>query len=52
MFTHSVAKHGACFRCAAILVQLAFDIGQQELFEVLEYDDSITDEQATEIFGV
>ena len=52
VFRHDIAKHSSCFRLAAVCLQLAFDLGQQELFDCLEYDDSLTDEQATEIFGV
>lgn len=52
VFTHSVNRHSICFRCAAILVQLALECGEQELFDVREYDDRLSDEQATEIWGV
>ena len=51
-FRQSIRKHSICFRCAAILVQMAFELGQQEMFDMREYDDRLTDAQATAIWGV
>lgn len=51
-FRQSTLKHSICFRCAAILLQLALESGQQALFDMREYDDRLTDQQATEIFGI
>ena len=45
-------KHLICFRVAAIMAQLALECGQQQLFDMREYDDDISDNEATEIFGV
>lgn len=52
VFTHSILKHSQCFRVACIMTQIAFECGQQELFDVREYDDRLSDAQATAIFGV
>jgi hypothetical protein len=41
-----------CFRSAAVMLQLALECGQQELFDVREYDDRLSDRQATAIYGV
>lgn len=51
VFRQNMDKHGACFRVAAICVQLAMDLGQQQLFDVLEYDDNTTDDQAAQYYG-
>ena len=47
-----IKKHSLCFRGAAIMLQLAFETGQQELFDMREYDDRISDREATMIYGV
>ena len=52
VFRHSIDKHSACFRVAAVCLQLAIDLGQQELFDVYEYDDTLTDAHARAYFGV
>lgn len=51
-FRHSISKHSMCFRSAAVMLQLALECGQQELFDVREYDDRLSDRQATAIYGV
>ena len=40
------------FLVSAMLLQLAFECGQQRLFDVSEYDDDLTDAQATALYGV
>lgn len=51
-FTHSIEKHSMCFRTSAIVLQLALECGQQELFDCREYDDTLTDAQASVVWGV
>ena len=46
VFRHSAEKHSMCFRTSAILIQLSFENGDQALFDVREYDDTLTDFQA------
>lgn len=41
-FRHSVEKHGRCFFCIAIIVQISMSEGGQGLFPII-YDDTITD---------
>jgi hypothetical protein len=50
-FRHSAAKHAACFRCAAVLTQLLIKNGE-ELFDVREYDDRLSDNQVEQLFGL
>lgn len=46
VFRHNVEKHSICFRVACIMVQLAIECGEQALFDVREYDDRLSDDQA------
>lgn len=50
-FRHSAEKHSACFRGAAILTQLAIE-GGEELFDVREYDDALSDLQVEQLYGL
>ena len=40
-----------CFRAVAVANQLAMELGE-ELFDVREYDDRLTDEQITALYGL
>lgn len=51
LFRHSDEKHALCFRACAVLVQLAME-GGEELFDCREYDDTMTDQQVEELFGL
>ena len=46
VFRHSAEKHSMCLRTSAILTQLSFENGDRALFDVREYDDTLTDFQA------
>ena len=50
-FRHDAEKHGACVRACACLVQIAMEAGE-ELFDMREYDDRLSDAQVAAIFGV
>ena len=50
-FRHDNDKHGMCFRAVAVATQLAMELGE-ELFDVREYDDRLTDEQITALYGL
>lgn len=50
-FRHSMPKHAACFRACAILTQLAMENGE-ELFDMREYDDRLSDAQVAHLYGL
>ena len=50
-FRHSATKHSACFRAVAVLTQLAIECGE-EMINMEEYDDRLTDNQIRTIYGV
>jgi hypothetical protein len=50
-FRHDKQKHGACFRSCAVITQLAIE-GGEELMDMSEYDDTLTDDQVTALYGL
>jgi len=50
-FRHGGAKHASCFRAVVVLTQLAIESGE-ELFDMREYNDRLTDAQVEAMFGV
>jgi len=52
VFRGSIRRHSICFRAAAVLLNLAFHSGEQELFDVREYDDDLNDELVAEQLGL
>ena len=50
-FRHGGKKHAACFRAVVVLTQLAIESGE-ELFDMREYNDNLTDEQVVTLFGL
>jgi len=52
VFRGSVSRHSVCFRALAVLLNLAFHSGEQELFDVREHDDTLSDDAAAALCGV
>ena len=50
-FHHDAEHHAACFRACAVLTQLPMESGE-ELFDMREYDDRMSDAQLEAIYGV
>lgn len=50
-FRHPLNKHSSFFRAVAVLTQLAMS-GGEELFDMREYDDRLTDEQVSALYGL
>ena len=48
-FRHSIEKHGWCFFCVAIIVQLSMTMGSRGLFPII-YDDTVKDFDAGLIY--
>jgi len=52
VFCGSIEGHSTCFRAAAVMIRLAFESGEQELFDVRECDDDLNNELAAEPCGL
>lgn len=50
-FRHGIDEHGFCFRAVAVIVQLTKE-GSEELLDTSEYDDTLTDDEVTALFGL
>jgi hypothetical protein len=50
-FHHSASKHVACFWAVAVLTQLRIESGE-EMFDMQEYDDSLSDAQIVQLYGL
>lgn len=50
-FRHGIEKHGWCVRAIAVLTQLAMENGE-ELFDVSEYEDGVTDVDVAILYGL
>lgn len=50
-FRHPLNKHSSFFGAVAVLTQLAIS-GGEELFDMREYDDRLTDAQVKALYGV
>jgi hypothetical protein len=50
-FRHSASKHAACFWAVAVLTQLAIESGE-EMFDMREYDDRLSDAQIIQLYGL
>lgn len=50
-FRHDAEKHAAAFRAVAVLTQLAIE-GGEELMDMREYDDNLTDAQVEQLYGL
>ena len=50
-FRHSNDKHAACFRAAAVCVQLAME-GGEVLMDCSGYDDTLTDQEVIDLYGL
>jgi hypothetical protein len=50
-FRHRTEQHAACFRSAAVLTQLAIE-GGEELFDMREYDDRLSDADVARLYGL
>lgn len=48
-FRHSDKKHGWCFRAVAVATQLAMELGE-EIFDVREYHDNMSDDQVARLY--
>lgn len=51
-FRHGGVKHGACVRAVAVLVQLSMEQGEQELCDMREYHDDMSDDQVALLYGL
>jgi len=50
-FRHNNTKHSHCFHCACMLIQIAIESGEQ-IFEVDEYDDRLSDRQVAQLYDL
>jgi hypothetical protein len=50
-FRHNKEKHGSFFHAVGVIVQLAME-GGEELMDMSEYDDTLTDAQVTALYGL
>ena len=50
-FRHSAEKHSSCFRAACVLTQIGME-AREELFDMREYDDRLSDAQVAVLYGV
>ncbi|CAB9530745.1 unknown protein [Seminavis robusta] len=50
-FRHGASKHGSCVHAICVLVQLTMEQGE-ELFDMREYHDNMSDNQVAQLYGI